>query len=111
MKLAVVIYSGDAETVWNAFRMASAALAYDDEVVVFLLGKGVECVEINSLRYNVKEQMEIYKEHGGNIIGCGVCCETRQDEMPMLAKNLDCELGSMQDLYALVKDSDKVLTF
>ena len=38
MKIAVIIYSNDPETVWNAFRFASTSLAYDNEVAVFLLG-------------------------------------------------------------------------
>lgn len=111
MKLSIIIYSNDAETVWNAFRLASTALAYEDEVTVFLLGKGVECVDIKSIKYNIKEQIEIFHEHGGKMIGCGVCCEIRQDEMPLLKEDLQCELGSMQTLYSLINQADKVLTF
>jgi uncharacterized protein involved in oxidation of intracellular sulfur len=111
MKIAIVIYSNDPETVWNAFRLGNASLGYDDDVSIFLLGSGVECVEIDSLRYNVKEQMQIYEEFGGKMIGCGVCADGREDEMPLLKDNLKCPLGSMQDLYAIIKDADKVLTF
>jgi len=111
LKLAVIIYSNDAETVWNAFRLANSALGYDDEVTVFLLGKGVECVEIQSIKYDIKEQMDLYEEFGGKMIGCGVCCESRTDTMPLLQEELTCEMGSMQNLYALVNEADKVLTF
>ncbi len=111
MKCLVIIYSNDAETVWNAFRLANTALGYDDEVTVFLLGKGVECVTLQSIKYNIPEQMSLFVEYGGKLIGCGLCCENREDEMPFLKDDLQCEMGSMQNLYALTKEADKVLTF
>jgi len=40
MKIAVIIYSNDPETVWNALRFANTSLIYDNDVSVFLLGKG-----------------------------------------------------------------------
>jgi uncharacterized protein involved in oxidation of intracellular sulfur len=43
MKLGIVIYSNDPETVWNAFRLGNFGLKEKDEVKVFLLAKGVEC--------------------------------------------------------------------
>ena len=43
MKLGVVIYSNDAETVFQAFRLGNYALSQGDAVKVFLLAKGVEC--------------------------------------------------------------------
>lgn len=45
------------------------------------------------------------------MIGCGVCCESRKDEMPSLTKDLNCEMGSMQQLYGIVAEADKVITF
>lgn len=43
MKLGLVIYSNDPEPVWNAFRFGNHAIKqHQDEVQVFLLGKGVE---------------------------------------------------------------------
>ena len=111
MKLSVVIYSNDPETVWNAFRLANTSLGYDDQVTVFLLGKGVECTGISSVKYDIAEQLDLFRENGGELIGCGLCCETREDEMPLLKEDLRCEMGSMQNLYVLVKESDKVITF
>jgi len=55
--------------------------------------------------------MDLYRENGGKLIGCGVCCETRRETMPTLPQELDCEMGSMQQLYALVAEGDRVLTF
>lgn len=111
MKIAIIIYSADPETVWNAFRFGSAALAYDDEVNVFLLGKGVESMMTKSLKFNVKEQVETFLEYGGQVMGCELCCDTREDEMPFLKQDIGCNLGSMQDLYALIKAADKIISF
>ena len=111
MKYAIVIYSNDAETVWNAFRFANTSLGYDNEVTVFLLGQGVECISIKSLKYNIKEQLSLFAEFGGNLIGCGICVDSREDEMPFLKDDLKCEMGSMQTLYGLIDAADKILTF
>ena len=43
MKLGIIIYSTDAEAVWNAFRLGVFARKQGDQVSVFLLAKGVEC--------------------------------------------------------------------
>jgi len=111
MHIAIVIYSNDSETVWNAFRFANTSLAYNNRVDIFLLGKGVEAASVSTLKFDMEEQMEHFRENGGAMIGCGVCCETRKDEMPFLQEGLKCEMGSMQQLYAMVAQADKVLTF
>ena len=64
MKFGIVIYSGDAETVWNAFRLGIFALKKGDSVQVFLLAKGVECGAIESDKFNVPEQMRSFVEGG-----------------------------------------------
>jgi len=62
MKVAVVISSNDPETVWNAWRFANTCLGYDGEITIFLMGKGVECVTIASVKYDIEEQMETFEE-------------------------------------------------
>jgi len=111
MKITVIISSNEPETIWNAFRFCTTALIYGNQVTVFLLGLGVEAPTLNTLKFDISEQMELFKENGGEMIGCGVCCESRKDTMPFLADELKCELGSMQQLYTLVADADKVLNF
>lgn len=111
MKVTVIIYSNDPETVWNAFRFANTALIYENQVTVFLLGKGVEALALSTLKYDILEQLEVFRSDHGIIIGCGVCCENRKEEMPFLQQELSCDMGSMQDLYRLVADADKVITF
>ena len=111
MKVTVIIYSNDPETVWNAFRFATTSLIYENQVSVFLLGKGVEAMTVSTLKYDILEQVDLFRKKGGKIIGCGVCCENRKEEMPFLQQELHCDMGSMQELYGLVAEADKVLTF
>jgi peroxiredoxin family protein len=59
MKLGIVIYSNDAETVWNEFRLGNFAVNKGDEVKAFLLAKGVEVASLDSDRFKVTE------DHGG----------------------------------------------
>ncbi len=111
MKIAVIIYSNDSETVWNAFRFATTSLVYENQVNIFLLGKGVEVMTLSTLKYDILEQADLFRDNGGVIVGCGVCCENRKEEMPFLQQELRCDMGSMQDLYGLVAEADKVITF
>ena len=65
MKLGIAIYSNDAETVWNAFRLGVFALKKGDAVRVFLIAKGVECEAIDTPQFKVTEQMRTFFDRGG----------------------------------------------
>jgi uncharacterized protein involved in oxidation of intracellular sulfur len=106
MKLGIVIYSADAETVWNAFRLAVFALGEGDTVRVFLLAKGVEAEGLDTENFKVTEQMASFVDAGGEILACGTCLKIRQAGASEL-----CPLSTMKDLYELVRDSERVLTF
>ncbi len=106
MKLGIVIYSNDAETVWNAFRLGSLAVKKGDNVQVFLLGKGVECEAIDTDKFKVTEQMQSFVTAGGKILACGTCLEIRHSEGSEM-----CPLSTMADLYEMTQASDKILTF
>lgn len=106
MKITLVVYSQDSETVWNAFRLGNFALREGDDVAVFLLAKGVETESLNTDNFNVSEQMQSFLEAGGKILACGTCIKLRHKEASEL-----CPLSTMKDLYELVRDSDRVLTF
>jgi len=111
MKVVVIICSNNPETVWNAFRFANTCLGYDNQVNVFLMGEGVEAASLQSLQFDIQEQMNLFDELCGKLTGCGVCCESREDTIPSLQDDLQCKMGSMQDLYAMVANSDKVINF
>jgi len=106
MKLGIVIYSNDSETVWNAFRFGNFALKAGDAVTVFLLGKGVECEQLNTEQLKVTEQMRTLLNQGGTIAVCGTCLKLRHSEGSEL-----CPISTIKDLYDMVKASDKVLSF
>ena len=80
-------------------------------MTVFLLGRGVEAASVSTLTFDTREQLDLFRTSGGVLVGCGVCCESRKKEMPYLQAELQCEMGSMQQLYGLVAEADKVLTF
>ena len=107
MKLALVIYSNDPETVWNAFRFGNHAMKhYGDEVQVFLLGKGVEAESLDTEKFKITEQMTMLTGAGGKILACGTCLKLRQAEGTEM-----CPISTMKDLHQLVVECDKVLTF
>ena len=70
MKLGIIIYSTDAETVWNAFRLGVFALKEGDTVNVFLLANGVECESLDTDQFPVTTQMKDLVERGGKILAC-----------------------------------------
>jgi len=105
MKLGIIIGTDEPETVWNVYRLANFALNEGDKVRVFLLAKGVES-EVGNEKYNVREQIDQFTSKGGEIYACGTCLKSRNME-----SRDTCPLSSMKDLYQIVKESDKVLSF
>lgn len=106
MKLGLVIYSNDPETVWNAFRLGIFSLKKEDEVKVFLLAQGVECESLDTDKFNITKEISEFIESGGVILACGTCLKIRQS-----AGSDICPLSTMADLYQVIYESDKVLTF
>jgi len=67
MKWAFVIYSNDAETIYNAMRLANVTLKKGDEVSAFMLGKGVEFQGITGGEFDVKGQIELFSTNSGDF--------------------------------------------
>jgi len=105
MKLGIIISTSEPETVWNAYRLANFSLNEGDNVRIFLLARGVES-ETGNEKYNIKEQISSFLKNGGDISACGTCMKSRQ-----IGSKDTCPISSMKDLYQIIKDSDKVLTF
>jgi len=106
MKIGVIISSNDAETCWNALRYANFALGQKDEVKVFLTGKGVEYQSISTDKFNTVDQAEKLLVGGGKILACGTCIKSRNQEGSEM-----CPISTMKDMYEIIKESDKVVTF
>jgi uncharacterized protein involved in oxidation of intracellular sulfur len=77
-----------------------------DTVRTFLLAKGVECEAINTEKFKMTEQMKSYLAAGGKIRACGTCLKIRHSEGSDM-----CPISTMDDLYEIVHESDKLLTF
>ena len=106
LKIGMVIYSNDPETVWNAFRFGNFAIGEGDSVKMFLLAKGVESESLNTDKFKVTDQIKRFIENGGKIFACGTCLTIRNKEGSEM-----CPLSTMQDMYDIVKWSNKVITF
>lgn len=106
MKLGIVISSNDPETVWNACRLGKFARGQGDTVNVFLLGKGVESESLDTKDFAVTQAMQDLVDGGGKIDACGTCLTLRNAEAGEV-----CALSTLQDLYRLIRESDRLLTF
>jgi len=61
MKILFIISTEDAETSYNAMRLASAAVKKGDNVSVFMLGKGVLFEKSSNEQFNVMEQVNQFE--------------------------------------------------
>ena len=61
MNLLFIISTDDAETAYNAMRLANVAVKKDDDVSVFMLGKGVLFEQISNEQFNVTEQINQFE--------------------------------------------------
>jgi uncharacterized protein involved in oxidation of intracellular sulfur len=57
MKVLFIISTDDAETSYNAMRLANVAVKKGDEVSAFMLGKGVLYEKSSNEQFNVVEQV------------------------------------------------------
>jgi uncharacterized protein involved in oxidation of intracellular sulfur len=106
MKLGIIIYSNDPETVWNAFRFAAFSLKQGDETRVFLTGKGVEAEHLDTGQFKVTEMIQGYVDAGGQVGACGTCLKLRvRDASPL------CPLSNMKTMHEIIQSSDRVVTF
>ncbi len=106
MKVGIIIYAADAETVWNAFRFGNFTLAMGSKVKVFLLGKGVEVDSLDTNKFDVTEQVNTFLDARGAIYACGTCLEIHNLKAVEAYK-----VATMKDMYEIIKESDKVVTF
>lgn len=104
--IGIVLYSNDEETIYNALRLAIYSQEWDNQVSIFLLGKGVELEGLVGKNADIKSQVESFVDLGGVIMGCQTCFQSRQQSESKI-----CKVSCIQDLYDLVKKNQIVLTF
>lgn len=61
MNVLFIISTNDAETAYNAMRLANVAVKKEEDVSVFMLGKGVLFETISTEQFNVMEQVNQYE--------------------------------------------------
>jgi uncharacterized protein involved in oxidation of intracellular sulfur len=61
MNVLFIISTDDAETAYNAMRLANVAVQKGDDVSVFMLGKGILFEQSSTEAFNVLEQVNQYK--------------------------------------------------
>tara|TARA_Y100000589_G_C26694075_1_gene443016 strand:+ start:94 stop:414 length:321 start_codon:yes stop_codon:yes gene_type:complete len=106
MNLGIVIYSKHSETVWNAFRLANFSLKKGDSSSVFLMAEGVEAEALSNDQFQIKKQMELFLSNGGILFACGTCIEIRKKNSSKL-----CPISTMADLYEIINNADKIISF
>jgi len=105
MKLGMIITQTDAETVFNALRLALYSLEQGDEVRIFLSGKGVDIDKSDDPKFDVTGQARQVLDAGGQFLACGACLKLRESDGSEI-----CPLSTLKDQYEIVRDSDKVIT-
>lgn len=106
MKLGIILSQTKPETVFNALRLAHYSLKQGDTVRIFLVGKGVELDQIEDERFDVQGQARAVLDAGGQFLACGTCPELEESAGSEL-----CPLSTLKDLYEVVRDSDRLVTF
>ena len=107
MKFSIILSTSNAEKNWNALRLGNLALKNDDNVSIFLIGEGVEYLKFSDKKFDIQKQVDTFLESGkGEILACESCMVLRHQQ-----GNKTCPMSGMKELYALIKDSDKVVTF
>ena len=106
MKIGIIVSNNDAETCWNALRFANFCIGQKDEVKIFFVGKGVEYQKISTDKFNTIEQGDKLLKSGAKLYACGTCIKSREQEASEM-----CPISTLKDMYEIVRESDKVLTF
>ena len=107
MKLAIILSTNNAEKNWNAFRLGNLALKNGNNVSIFLIGEGVEYAQNSSGKFDINKQVQKFLQStNATIIACGTCMAIRKQ-----GSSKECPEGGIEDLYRIITDNDKVITF
>lgn len=105
MKLGIILNTNDAETAWNGLRLGNEALNVDNEVSIFLLGDGVEILNIKDTTFDVTGALNKFLDSSGNLLACGTCLESREQDAGA------CPISTMSELLEMISGSDKIVAF
>jgi uncharacterized protein involved in oxidation of intracellular sulfur len=107
--IGIIIFSSDAETVYNALRLAIYSQSKGDSVVIFVTGKGLDAyMKENDPNgtFNVQALSDRFLAKGGSIYACATCAKSRHTE-----EVKSCTITSIADMYEIIRKSKKVISF
>jgi peroxiredoxin family protein len=70
MKIGIILGTKEPEVKFNAFRFRTLALRNGHRVWVFLVNNGVDVEDIESISFNVREQVFLFTKKRGEIYAC-----------------------------------------
>ena len=70
------------------------------------MANGVEAEGLNSERFDITNQMETFISNNGELYACGTCITYRNKNSSEL-----CPISSMADLYGIINNADKLISF
>ena len=106
MKIGIILETNEPEKAWNCIRFANTALNEGHEVKLFLISAGVEIESITDEKFNAQQQLRVFADSKGTILGCGTCIKNRN-----LTVSDIISISTMIDCLKIVEWADKVLTF
>ena len=107
MKIGIVLQSNNPEHVWNTFRFGITSLKSGHSVSVFLMSEGAELESIaDTEHFDISKKLGEFKDLKGILYACGSCLKIRGKKETNV-----CPVSTMEDLLAMVEESDKVLVF
>ena len=104
--LGLIISSGDAETVWNALRLAVVAESKGDSVVIFVVNKAVDVFIKGDSKYDVFKLSKQLTAKNVDIYTCATCAKARNTENIQM-----CTITSIYDMYDIINQSKKIISF
>ena len=70
------------------------------------MAKGVEAELLSNEKYDITNLLEKFISLKGQIYACGTCIKVRNKNATEL-----CPMSSMSDLYDIISESDKIISF
>jgi sulfur relay (sulfurtransferase) complex TusBCD TusD component (DsrE family) len=104
--LGIILSSGDAETVWNGLRLAQVAQSKGDTVVIFVINKAVDVFINGDAKFDTFKLSRDLTAKNVDIYTCATCAKRRNTENVQM-----CTITSIYDMYDIIKNSKKVISF
>ncbi len=105
MKISLIICHDIPEVIWNAFRLANMMLEEMEDVTIFFNGPSVKYESMDSNQFPLVELAKIFTLSEGVLLAWGKLMDLHGVKEGYHKK------GTQKNLYDLIKESDKIITF